>query len=359
MPKSVTFAAPSSSTRTFWGLTSRCTMPRVVGDAERAGDLDGVGDRLGHRQAAEAADAVLQRLALDVLEDDVRRVVVLAGVDDGDDVRVVELRDGPRLAPEALELVGVRRDLAVHQLDRDLALEHGVEGAIDRRHPARADLGVEPVAAVEQGADLRAHVSIVLREEAMSKNTSTSRRGSPTPRGPTRAARRSMRTVRAGGAATVVGGLLQQPQDVLRGLVGLREHRRAGLLEDLVLGQVDHLLGHVDVADARLGARSGSPGRWPGPTACARGGSGPRRSSRGPGDAGDRAVDVRRVALASSSDRPDASTDALRLKVEAEITSPSLAPTWNEIVEVVPAQQLDAVELRRRADAARSRRPAG
>ena len=31
--------------------------------------------------------------------------------------------------------------LAVHQLDRDLALEHRVEGAVDRRHAARADLG--------------------------------------------------------------------------------------------------------------------------------------------------------------------------------------------------------------------------
>ena len=66
---------------------------------------------------------VLQRLALDVLEDDVRAPVVLAGVDHADDVRVRELGDGAGLAAEALELVGVRGDLAVHQLDRDAALE--------------------------------------------------------------------------------------------------------------------------------------------------------------------------------------------------------------------------------------------
>ena len=161
MPKSVTLAVPSSSMRTFWGLTSRWTMPCVVRGAERAGDLDRVGDRLGDRQPAVAADAVLERLALDVLEDDVRAAVVLAGVDHADDVRVVELGDRARLAAEALELVGVRGDLAVHELDRDLALEHRVEGAVDRRHAAGADLGVEPVAAVEQGADLRAHRSIV------------------------------------------------------------------------------------------------------------------------------------------------------------------------------------------------------
>ena len=44
-----------------------------VGGAERAGDLDRVGDRLGDRQPPVAADAVLERLALDVLEDDVGR----------------------------------------------------------------------------------------------------------------------------------------------------------------------------------------------------------------------------------------------------------------------------------------------
>ena len=75
--------------------------------------------------------------------------VVLAGVDHADDVRVVELRDRPRLAPEALELVGVRGDLAVHELDRDLALEHRVEGAIDGRHAAGADLGIEAIAPAE------------------------------------------------------------------------------------------------------------------------------------------------------------------------------------------------------------------
>ena len=36
-------------------------------------------------------------------------------------------------------------------------------------------------------------------------------------------------------------------------LVGLREHARAGLLQDVELGEVRHLLRHVDVADAALG----------------------------------------------------------------------------------------------------------
>jgi hypothetical protein len=76
-------------------------------------------------------------------------------------VRVVDLGDGPGLAAEALELVGVRRDLAVHQLDRHLTLEHRVEGAVDGRHPAVADLGVQAVAPREPGADRRPHRLIV------------------------------------------------------------------------------------------------------------------------------------------------------------------------------------------------------
>src|SRR4051812_16631435 len=47
--------------------------------------------------------------------------------------------------------------------------------------------------------------------------------------------------------------LTQQRQDVLRQLVGLRQHGRAGLRQDLGLGHLDRLLSHVDVADARLG----------------------------------------------------------------------------------------------------------
>ena len=128
----------------------------LVRALQRARDLDRVGGGLGDRQALAAPDALLERLALDVLEDDELGSVVLAGIDHGDDVGVVELGHRARLAPEALELVGVGGDLAVHQLDRDGPLEHRVEGAVDRRHAARADLGVEPVATVEKCADGRA-----------------------------------------------------------------------------------------------------------------------------------------------------------------------------------------------------------
>ena len=134
----------------------------LVGALERAADLDRVCHRLGHRQAPEPADALLQRLALHVLEDDVGIPVVLAGVDHGHDVRVVELRDRPGLAAEALELVGIVRDVAVHQLDRDPALERGIERPIDARHPSGPDLLLEPVALTDQRADHR-HLFSALR----------------------------------------------------------------------------------------------------------------------------------------------------------------------------------------------------
>src|SRR5919109_3692338 len=47
--------------------------------------------------------------------------------------------------------------------------------------------------------------------------------------------------------------LAQEREDALRGLVGLREHARAGLLQDLELRELDHLSGHVHVADPALG----------------------------------------------------------------------------------------------------------
>ena len=65
---------------------------------------------------------------------------LLAGVDHGYDVGVAELRDRARLAAEALELIGVSGDLAVHQLDRDRPLEHHVEGAVDGGHATAPDL---------------------------------------------------------------------------------------------------------------------------------------------------------------------------------------------------------------------------
>ncbi len=165
IPKSVIFAPPSPLSSTFWGLTSRWTISLGMRRAERARDLDAVGERRGDLDRGLATDQVLERLAVDVLEHDVRSArldpvhaargarVPLAGVDHRDDVGMVELRHRARLATEALELIGVRGDLAVHQLDRDLALEHGVERAIHGAHATVPDARVEAVATAECGSE--------------------------------------------------------------------------------------------------------------------------------------------------------------------------------------------------------------
>ena len=49
--------------------------------------------------------------------------LVLAAVDDGDDVRVRELRDRARLVAEALDVLVVPGEALVEDLDRDTPLE--------------------------------------------------------------------------------------------------------------------------------------------------------------------------------------------------------------------------------------------
>ena len=81
--------------------------PAGMGAVEAAPDLDRVGDRLVDRQRPLPWIRSLQRAALDVLEDDVGAAVVLARVDDPDEVGMREPRRRPGLAAEALELVGL------------------------------------------------------------------------------------------------------------------------------------------------------------------------------------------------------------------------------------------------------------
>jgi hypothetical protein len=70
-------------------------------------------------------------------------------------VPVREPRHRTRLAPEALDLVGVGGDLTMHELYRHPAFERLVERPVHGRHPARADLLFEPEARAEEGADHR------------------------------------------------------------------------------------------------------------------------------------------------------------------------------------------------------------
>src|SRR3954469_2672309 len=108
----------------------------------------------------------------------------------------------------------------------------------------------------------RSEFSWVMRERAVSRLICSLHRkrardaqplrleGSTTAGGP-KAARRPRSVPPSRDRRSVLAA--EQRQDGLRGLVGLREHARAGLLKDLVLRELDHLAGHVHVADTALG----------------------------------------------------------------------------------------------------------
>ena len=86
-------------------------------------------------------------MAVEQLHDDEVLAVVLADVVDRADVRVVERRGDARLPPESLERVGARGELGRQELQRDLAAEADVFGAVDDAHAAAAEAIEDPVVA--------------------------------------------------------------------------------------------------------------------------------------------------------------------------------------------------------------------
>ena len=111
-------------------------------------DLLGEVDRARLRQRRVLADQLLERPPVEVLHRDVVGPVVLAAVEDADDVRVLQPGRGGGLPPEALDELAVAREAAVEHLERDVAAELAVLGAVDVGHPAGADPVLDQVAAV-------------------------------------------------------------------------------------------------------------------------------------------------------------------------------------------------------------------
>jgi serine/threonine protein kinase len=70
------------------------------------------------------------------LEDDVGAALVRPDVVDGEDAGVLEGGDGPRLLLEPVEPLRARRTLTRDDLDRNVAPEPGVPGAVDLPHPS-------------------------------------------------------------------------------------------------------------------------------------------------------------------------------------------------------------------------------
>ena len=84
---------------------------------------------------ARSVGPVSSSVAMYALSDSLPAVVV-----DLEDGRVLEARDGARLAREARARLLGAAQVRMHDLDGDPAIETRVAGAIHRRHPAMADL---------------------------------------------------------------------------------------------------------------------------------------------------------------------------------------------------------------------------
>jgi hypothetical protein len=122
----------------------------LVREAGGAQDLDADVDDLRGRERALVAHQLLERAPLEELHRDVVGPIPRPAVEDLDDVRVLETRRRRGLAAEALDELLVRGEAPVQDLQRDLAPELLVIGAVDVRHAARADPGRDAIAPVDQ-----------------------------------------------------------------------------------------------------------------------------------------------------------------------------------------------------------------
>ncbi|MFO0632496.1 MAG: hypothetical protein U0168_06575 [Nannocystaceae bacterium] len=133
---------PSSPTKTLPGLKSQWTRPAACAAASR--DRPGLQqcERLHQRQAAR--EALRQGRAGDVLHHDVEVVTAAADVKHAHDAVVFDLGQGLGLA---LQRGLVRGAATAHDLDRDVALQHRIEAAVDHAETARAQALAQDIAA--------------------------------------------------------------------------------------------------------------------------------------------------------------------------------------------------------------------
>jgi len=131
----------------------------LVGLLEGFGDLTGRVEGLVDRQWA-TPEAFRQILTLHELEDEERPPRGFLETVDGGDPRMVQGGEELRLPPEAGEALGVAADGLGQDLDRYLAAELLVGGAIDLPHPTLAEQCRDPVvgqSAADQDARIYRH----------------------------------------------------------------------------------------------------------------------------------------------------------------------------------------------------------
>ena len=117
-----------------------------VGGGEAGCDLLRVVERAGDRQGA-APENRPQLLALEQLGHDERRTLMGADVVDGQYIGVIQRRCRARFLFESLKARLVSSHFTREHLDRHVAPEPAVVGAVDLTHAAGADFGADLILA--------------------------------------------------------------------------------------------------------------------------------------------------------------------------------------------------------------------
>ena len=121
---------PSFRTMTFSGLMSRwmirCSMRRRYSLRDLRSDRDSLADG----QSSVLKD-LPEGLAIDEFADDEARAVVSDDLVKGEDIRVIDRRDGLCLEDESLQVAILIGDLGIEHLYGDLASELRVRGKVN------------------------------------------------------------------------------------------------------------------------------------------------------------------------------------------------------------------------------------
>ena len=150
MPKSTSRVRPSVGEQHVAGLHVAVHDALLVGVVQGLGDVGRDTNRLALRERPVALDARGERLAVDELHDDGRRLSGVVDVVDADDHRVRQACRGARLRDQALPRGDIGQEVRVEPLHGHRPIELLVAGAPHLGASARGDALDEPVSVEDQ-----------------------------------------------------------------------------------------------------------------------------------------------------------------------------------------------------------------
>src|SRR6266508_3323714 len=119
----------------------------AVSIIERSRDRPDDPDRIAELERAALLEDQMQRAAAQILHRDIAQPILLANIEDRDDIGVAQVGRGDRLTLEAPRELRIDRQLRRQHLERDDALELRIERSIHPRHAAAPDLLLNQIAA--------------------------------------------------------------------------------------------------------------------------------------------------------------------------------------------------------------------